>query len=146
MLHCLSSSFQIENHENRGKGNQGTRKKRACETPQPKNVKKTPRVGVEGPMDKRTSRGPEHQVDEERGRTQVSNRTNTISRKFLRMQPQSCSVSDQVAGVKQGIVDTLNTVRQCRTELETSEQNLQASLLAIDALGAFLNQDLVVLS
>ncbi|CAH8274692.1 unnamed protein product [Arabidopsis lyrata] len=87
---------KIENHEYKGKGNQRTRKKRACETdPQPRNVKKTPRVGVEG---------PEHQVDEERGRTQ-------------------------------GIVDTLNTVRQCRTELETSEQNLQASLLAIEALG-----------
>ncbi|KAG7540761.1 DNA-binding pseudobarrel domain superfamily [Arabidopsis thaliana x Arabidopsis arenosa] len=118
---------KIEDHEYKGKGNQKTRKKRACETdPQPRNVKKTPRVGVEG---------PEHQDDEERGRTQVSNRTNTISRELQRLLPRSCSVSDQVANVKQGIVDTLNTVRQCRTELETSEQNLQASLLAIDALG-----------
>ncbi|XP_023634985.1 B3 domain-containing protein REM1 isoform X2 [Capsella rubella] len=101
---------KIDNHEYKGKGNQKTCKKRACETaPQPRNVKKTPRVGVEGQVNKRISSGP--------------------------LQPQSFSVSDQVASVKQGIVDTLNTVRQCRTELETSEQNLQASLLAIDALG-----------
>ncbi|XP_010447522.1 PREDICTED: B3 domain-containing protein REM1-like [Camelina sativa] len=127
---------KIENHDYKGKGNHTTRRKRACETaPQPRNVRKTPRVGVEGQVNKRRSRGPEHQADEERGRTQVSNRTNTISRNFLSAQPQSCSVSDQVASVKQGIVDTLNTVRQCQTELETSEQNLQASLLAIDALG-----------
>lgn len=118
---------KIENHEYKGKGNQRTRKKRACETaPQPRNVKKTPRLGVEGPV---------YQVDEERGHTQVSNRTNTISGNLQRLLPPSCSVSDQVANVKQGIVDSLNTVRQCRTELETSEQNLQASLLAIDALG-----------
>lgn len=129
--------FQIENHDNKGKGNRRTRKKRACETAQqPKAVKKS----GEGQVNKRVSCRAEHQDDEKRGRAPVSN----SSGKVQRLQPRSCSVSDQVANVRHGIVEALNTVRQCRTELEKREQNLEASLQAVDALGMFLNQDLSV--
>lgn len=47
-----------------------------------------------------------------------------------------------MAKVKQSILDTLNTVRQFRAELETREKNLEASLVEVDALGMFMNQDL----
>ncbi|KFK29743.1 hypothetical protein AALP_AA7G173100 [Arabis alpina] len=69
---------------------------------------------------------------------------------------QPCSVSDQLAKVKQSIVDTITSVRQFRFELETKEQsivdiltsvrqfqseikkkedNLEASLQEVDILG-----------
>ncbi|CAH8328427.1 unnamed protein product [Eruca vesicaria subsp. sativa] len=66
-----------------------------------------------------------------RGRTRVSNRSNT---NFQRKQPESCSVSDQVATVKQSIQDTLNTLRHFRAEIEIKERNLEASLLEVDDL------------
>ncbi|KFK29747.1 hypothetical protein AALP_AA7G173600 [Arabis alpina] len=106
---------KIENNGSKGKGNRRTRKKRACETDV--TVEKTPTIGIEG-------------------RTRVSYRdTTTNSRKLQRTEPKSCSISDQVTNVKRSIVDTLNTVKQFRSELETREQNLEASLLEIDALG-----------
>ncbi|CAH2077354.1 unnamed protein product [Thlaspi arvense] len=110
--------------ENRGKGNRGTRKKRACETPlQLRSAEKTPSVETEG---RRASK---------KGRTGVSNRANTNSRKLRRTQPNSCSISDQVTNVKQSILDTLNAVRHFRAGLEMRETNLEAALLEIDALG-----------
>ncbi|KAL1210425.1 B3 domain-containing protein REM1 [Cardamine amara subsp. amara] len=92
---------KIENHENKGKRNRRTRKKRACETSQqPRDVKKSRREDIEGRVNKKASRRPEHQDDEKRGRARVS-----------------------------------NSFGKCRTELETREQNLEASLHAVDALG-----------
>ncbi|RID77727.1 hypothetical protein BRARA_A00611 [Brassica rapa] len=67
-----------------------------------------------------------------RGRTRVLNRSNS---NLKRKHPESCSVSDQVANVKQSILDTLNTIRHFRAELETRENNLEASLLEVDDLG-----------
>ncbi|XP_018468355.1 B3 domain-containing protein REM1-like [Raphanus sativus] len=96
--------------ENKGKGKIITRKKRARHL---STVENTP----EG---------------SKRGRTRVSNRSNT---NLKREQPESCSVSDQVANVKQSIQDTLNTIRHFRGELETREKNLEASLLEVDDLG-----------
>lgn len=49
--------------------------------------------------------------------------------------PEPCSISDQVSKVRQSIVQTLTDVRRFRSELETKEQNLETSLLEIDALG-----------
>ncbi|EOA16495.1 hypothetical protein CARUB_v10004653mg [Capsella rubella] len=48
---------------------------------------------------------------------------------------QPCSISDHVKKVKQSIVETLTDVRRFRSELENKEQNLEASLQEIDALG-----------
>ena len=106
-------TFQIEN-------------KGACES-----VEKTQGVEIDG------------QRGSKRGHTRVSNRSNTNSRKFQRTLPESCSVSDLVANVKQRIQDTLNTLRHFRAEIETKEKNLEASLLQVDALGLFLNRDLL---
>ncbi|CAN8229785.1 unnamed protein product [Cochlearia groenlandica] len=118
--------------ENKGKEIQRTRKRRACES-----VDKTPRVETEGHASKRRKR-PSHQEDEKRGFASTSSRTNTHSRKPQCTQPNSCSLSDQLANAKKGIVETLKTVRQFRVELETREQNLEASLLEIDALGEMI--------
>ncbi|KAJ0251828.1 B3 domain-containing protein REM1 [Hirschfeldia incana] len=68
----------------------------------------------------------------ERGRTRVSNGS---SSNLKRKQPESCSVSDQVANVKRSIQDTLNTIRHFNVELKTREKNLEASLLEVDDLG-----------
>ncbi|KAL0698144.1 hypothetical protein Bca4012_054266 [Brassica carinata] len=70
-----------------------------------------------------------------RGRPRLSKRDATNSSNLPRTQQESCSVSDQVANVKQSILDTLNTVRQFRAELKAREKNLEASLLEVDALG-----------
>ncbi|CAF2147592.1 unnamed protein product [Brassica napus] len=67
-----------------------------------------------------------------RGHARVLNRSNS---NLKRKQPESCSVSDQVANVKQSILDTLNTIRHFRAELETRENNLEASLQEVDDLG-----------
>lgn len=83
---------------------------------------------------------PGVEIDGQRGRIRASNRLNT---NLKRKQPESCSVSDQVANVKQSIQDTLNIIRHFRAELETREKNLEASLLEVDDLGMFLNQDLL---
>ncbi|VVB10820.1 unnamed protein product [Arabis nemorensis] len=126
---------KIENHEKKDKMNCKNRKKRACEADLlERAVEKTPRVEIEG---RRVSRIAEHHDDDEkRGGTRISNRlTITNSRKSQYTQPKSCTVSDQVTNVKRSIVDTLNTVRQLRSELKTRERNLEASLLEIDALG-----------
>ncbi|VVB10805.1 unnamed protein product [Arabis nemorensis] len=96
--------------ESQGKGNRRTRKKRACET------------DLQARTVKKTPR-----VEKE-GRTRVSNRQ------------ESCSVSDQVTNVKQSIVDTLNTVREFRADLETRERDLEASLVEIDVGKDFGNQ------
>ncbi|AEE85939.1 putative protein [Arabidopsis thaliana] len=50
-------------------------------------------------------------------------------------QKQPCSISDHVKKVKQSIVDTLTDVRRFQSELKVKEQNLEASLQEIDALG-----------
>ncbi|KAG2249788.1 hypothetical protein Bca52824_089416 [Brassica carinata] len=92
--------------------------KGACES-----VEKTQGVEIDG------------QRGSKRGHTRVSNRSNTNSRKFQRTLPESSSVSDLVANVKQRIQDTLNTLRHFRAEIETKEKNLEASLLQVDALG-----------
>ncbi|KAF8110860.1 hypothetical protein N665_0078s0053 [Sinapis alba] len=96
--------------ENKGKEKIITRKKRAIHV---STVENTPEVS-------------------KRGRTRASNRFST---NLKRKQPESCSVSDQVANVKQSIQDTLNTIRHFREELETREKNLEASLLEVDDLG-----------
>ncbi|CAA7024354.1 unnamed protein product [Microthlaspi erraticum] len=49
--------------------------------------------------------------------------------------PQPCSVTLQLAKVKQSIVDTITSVRQFRSELKKKEDNLEASLLEVDILG-----------
>ncbi|XP_013620588.1 PREDICTED: B3 domain-containing protein REM1-like [Brassica oleracea var. oleracea] len=67
-----------------------------------------------------------------RGHARVLNRSNS---NLKRKQPESCSVSDQVANVKQSIQDTLNTIRHFKAELKTRENNLEASLLEVDDLG-----------
>ncbi|CAF2068535.1 unnamed protein product [Brassica napus] len=92
--------------------------KGACES-----VEKTQGVEIDG------------QRGSKRGHTRVSNRSNTNSRKFQRTLPESCSVSDLVANVKQRIQDTLNTLRHFRAEIETKVKNLEAPLLQVDALG-----------
>ncbi|KAJ0247416.1 B3 domain-containing protein REM1 [Hirschfeldia incana] len=97
--------------DNKGNGNGRPCKKRACEAP---------RVETEGLK---------------RGRPRLSNRDATNSTNLQSTQQESCSVSDQVAKVKQSILDTLNTVRQFRAELEAREKNLEASLQEVDALG-----------
>ncbi|XP_033135433.1 B3 domain-containing protein REM1 isoform X2 [Brassica rapa] len=97
--------------KNKGKGNIVTSKKRALHA---RTAEKTPGVEIDG------ERGSK------RGRTRGS-------------QPESCSVSDQVANVRQSIQDTLDTIRHFRAELETREKNLEASLLEVDDLGMFLN-------
>ncbi|ESQ54031.1 hypothetical protein EUTSA_v10024893mg [Eutrema salsugineum] len=122
-----------ENHENKGKGNRRTRKRRACGTDlQGSSEEKSRRVEREG---RRVSRRAEHDEKEKRGNTQVSNRPTTNSSKLQRKQAKPCSVSDQVANVKRGILDTLKTVSQFRAELETREKKLEAALLEIEALG-----------
>lgn len=75
-----------------------------------------------------------------RGRPRLSNRHATNSSNLRRTQQESCSVADQVANVKLSILDTLNTVRQFRAELEAREKNLEATLLEVDGLGMFMNQ------
>ncbi|CAN7070182.1 unnamed protein product [Brassica oleracea var. botrytis] len=101
--------------------------KGACES-----VEKTQGVEIDG------------QRGSKRGHTRVSNRSNTNSRKFQRTLPESSSVSDLVANVKQRIQDTLNTLRHFRAEIETKEKNLEASLLQVDALGLFLNRERIL--
>ncbi|CAH8387446.1 unnamed protein product [Eruca vesicaria subsp. sativa] len=96
--------------ENKRNGNGRASKKRACETP----IVETER--------------------RKRGRPRLSNRPTNNSSNLQRTQQESCSISDQVANVKLSILDTLNTVRQFRVELEAREKNLQASLLEVDAL------------
>ncbi|XP_010447530.1 PREDICTED: B3 domain-containing protein REM8-like isoform X2 [Camelina sativa] len=49
-------------------------------------------------------------------------------------QTQPCSVKDQVAKVKETVVDTLTSIRRFLTELETKEQELQDSLQDINKL------------
>lgn len=98
-------SFQVEN---KGNGSGRPRKKRVCETPIVETEKR------------------------KRGRPRVSN---TNSSNLRRTQQESLSVSDQVANVKLSILDTLNTVRQFRADIEAREKNLEASSLEVDALG-----------
>ncbi|WZY68439.1 hypothetical protein YC2023_000679 [Brassica napus] len=93
--------------KNKGKGNIVTSKKRALHA---RTAEKTPGVEIDG------ERGSK------RGRTRGS-------------QPESCSVSDQVANVRQSIQDTLDTIRHFNAELKTRERNLEASLLEVDDLG-----------
>ncbi|CAN6826992.1 hypothetical protein Bca4012_007851 [Brassica carinata] len=94
--------------ENKGNGSGRPRKKRVCETPIVETEKR------------------------KRGRPRVSN---TNSSNLRRTQQESLSVSDQVANVKLSILDTLNTVRQFRADIEAREKNLEASSLEVDALG-----------
>uniref|UniRef100_A0A0D3DH83 TF-B3 domain-containing protein n=1 Tax=Brassica oleracea var. oleracea TaxID=109376 RepID=A0A0D3DH83_BRAOL len=73
--------------------------------------------------------GPSH-------RTRASNRSSAGPSNLQPKQPpQPCSTSDQVAKVKQSVVDALTDVRQFRSELEVKERNLEAALLEIDVLG-----------
>ncbi|CDY13446.1 BnaA03g51640D [Brassica napus] len=74
--------------------------------------------------------GPSH-------RTRASNRSSVGPSNLQPKQPpQPCSISDQVAKVKQCVVDALTDVRQFRSELEVKERNLEAALLEIDVLGS----------
>lgn len=98
--------------DNKGEGNRRPGKKRAHE--------EAPMVETEG---------------RKRGRPRLSNRHATNSSNLRRTQQESCSVADQVANVKLSILDTLNTVRQFRAELEAREKNLEATLLEVDGLG-----------
>ncbi|CAN6985374.1 unnamed protein product [Brassica rapa subsp. trilocularis] len=106
--------------KNKGKGNIVTSKKRALHA---RTVEKTPGVEIDG------ERGSK------RGCTRASNRSNT---NLQRTQPGSCSVSDQVANVRQIIQDTLDTIRHFNAELKTRERNLEASLLEVDDLAVCL--------
>ena len=119
------SLFFFVQIKNKGKGNIVTSKKRALHA---RTAEKTPGVEIDG------ERGSK------RGCTRASNRSNT---NLQRTQPGSCSVSDQVANVRQIIQDTLDTIRHFNAELKTRERNLEASLLEVDDLGMFLNQDLL---
>ncbi|ESQ47430.1 hypothetical protein EUTSA_v10028136mg [Eutrema salsugineum] len=68
--------------------------------------------------------------------TQASNKSRAEPENLQRKPPlQSCSVSEQLAKVKQSIVYTLTGIRQFRSELEIKEQNLEASLKELDVLG-----------
>ncbi|XP_010432841.1 PREDICTED: putative B3 domain-containing protein REM4 isoform X1 [Camelina sativa] len=68
--------------------------------------------------------------------TRALNKSSTDPGNLQRKQPlQPCSISDHVKKVRQSIMDTLTDVRRFRSELEIKEQNLQASLHEIDALG-----------
>ncbi|KAG2244277.1 hypothetical protein Bca52824_093874 [Brassica carinata] len=69
-------------------------------------------------------------------RTRASNRSSAGPNNLQGKQPlQPCSISDQVAKVKQSVVDALTDVRQFRSQLEIKENNLESSLLEIDVLG-----------
>ncbi|XP_020872305.1 B3 domain-containing protein REM2 isoform X2 [Arabidopsis lyrata subsp. lyrata] len=67
-------------------------------------------------------------------RNQASNKPNADPQNLKPRQPP-CSISDRVQKVKQIIEDTLTGVKRIRSELEVKEQNLEASILEIDALG-----------
>ncbi|KAL0891374.1 hypothetical protein Bca101_015357 [Brassica carinata] len=68
-------------------------------------------------------------------RTRASNRSSAGPNNLQGKQPlQPCSISDQVAKVKQSVVDALTDVRQFRSQLEIKENNLESSLLEIDVL------------
>ncbi|VVB10794.1 unnamed protein product [Arabis nemorensis] len=68
--------------------------------------------------------------------TRESNKSSADLENLQLKQPlQPCSISDQVTKVKQSIIDTLTCVRLFRSELQIKEQNLEVSLLEIDALG-----------
>ncbi|EOA16543.1 hypothetical protein CARUB_v10004702mg [Capsella rubella] len=54
-------------------------------------------------------------------------------------QKQPCSVIDQVAKVKESVVDTLTCIRRFLAELEPMEQKLEDSLQAINKLGMISN-------
>ncbi|RID77724.1 hypothetical protein BRARA_A00608 [Brassica rapa] len=69
-------------------------------------------------------------------RTRASNKLSVGPANLQHKKPlEPCSISDQVSKVRQSIVHTLTDVRQFRSELEIKEQNLETSLLEIDALG-----------
>lgn len=48
---------------------------------------------------------------------------------------QPCSVSNQLAKVKQSVVDALTSIRRFRAELDTTEQKVEISLQEINNLG-----------
>lgn len=83
-------------------------------------VQKRARVSAEG--------GPSR-------RTRASNNSSDNHGNLHKQPLQPCSISDQVKKVKQSIMDTLTGVRRFQSELEIKEQNLEASLQEIDALG-----------
>lgn len=66
-------------------------------------------------------------------RARASNKTNANQENLQNKQP--CSVSDQLTEVKHSVVSTLTSIRQCREELKTKEQELEDSLQEINNLG-----------
>lgn len=65
--------------------------------------------------------------------SRASNKSSGNQGNLLHAQP--CSVSNQVAKVKQSVADALTSIRRCRAELETMEQKLEDSLQEINNLG-----------
>lgn len=66
-------------------------------------------------------------------RARASNKTNANQENLQNKQP--CSVSDLLTEVKHSVVSTLTSIRQCREELKTKEQELEDSLQEINNLG-----------
>lgn len=63
----------------------------------------------------------------------ASNKSSGNQEKLQHTPP--CSVSNQVAKVKQSVVDALTSIRRFRAELDTTEQKLEISLQEINKLG-----------
>ncbi|CAH8387481.1 unnamed protein product [Eruca vesicaria subsp. sativa] len=100
-------------------------------TPQPRMIQAS--------RDKETRVQKKARVSAEAGpsrRTRALNKSSAGPANLKGKQPlQPCSISDQVAKVKQSVVDALTDVRQFRSELEIKEHNLEDALLEIDVLG-----------
>ncbi|KAF2552611.1 hypothetical protein F2Q68_00037699 [Brassica cretica] len=69
-------------------------------------------------------------------RARASNKTNANQENLQNKQP--CSVSDLLTEVKHSVVSTLTSIRQCREELKTKEQELEDSLQEINNLVSML--------
>ena len=123
---CLKKCVQIK--EASFDGNQTTKRRQSRMIQAPRaeeemetRVQKKARVSVEGGSSRRT---------------RASNKLSVGPENLQHKKPlEPCSISDQVSKVRQSIVHTLTDVRQFRSELEIKEQNLETSLLEIDALG-----------
>ncbi|KAG7540757.1 HRDC domain [Arabidopsis thaliana x Arabidopsis arenosa] len=69
---------------------------------------------------------------EDRVPPRASNKSSGNQENLQHTQP--CSVSNQVAKVKQSVVDALTSIRRFRAELDTTEQKLEISLQEINKL------------
>ncbi|KFK29744.1 hypothetical protein AALP_AA7G173300 [Arabis alpina] len=72
-------------------------------------------------MEKTTGAGGEHSYRNHKSSTEPEHKK----------LPQPCSISDQLAKVKQSIVDTITTGRQFSSELETKEQSIVDTITTV---------------